>query len=73
MTNTKGTSLSGKEKVTSRNKNTTNDKTHQERHIYSKDTKSSMHNCATKIRNCEKRRAQMQDTGDALAIKRTTT
>ena len=27
----------------------------------------------TKIRNCEKRRVQIQDTGDALAIKRPTT
>jgi len=35
--------------------------------------KSSMHNYTTKIRNHEKRRVQMQDTGDALAIKRTTT
>ena len=34
--------------------------------------KSSMHNYATKIRNHDKRRVQMQDTGDALAIKRTT-
>ena len=32
-----------------------------------------MHNYATKIRNHEKRRVQMQDTGDALAIKRPTT
>ena len=32
-----------------------------------------MHNYATKIRNREKRRVQMQDTGDALAIKRSTT
>ena len=32
--------------------------------------KSSMHNYATKIRNCEKRRVQMQDTGDALAVER---
>ena len=30
-------------------------------------------NYATKIRNCEKRRVQIQDTGDALAIKRPTT
>ena len=29
-----------------------------------------MHNYATKIRNCEKKRVQMQDSGDALAIKR---
>ena len=35
--------------------------------------KSSMHNDATKIRNHEKRRVQVQDTGDALAIKRPTT
>ena len=28
---------------------------------------------AIKIRNREKRRVQMQDTGDALAVKRTTT
>ena len=35
-----------------------------------KDMKSSMHNYATKIRNCEKRWVQMQDTEDALAIKR---
>ena len=41
--------------------------------IYSKDTKSSMHNYGTRIRNREKRRVQMQDTGDALAIKRPTT
>ena len=32
-----------------------------------------MHNHATKIRNREKRWAQMQDTADALAIKRPTT
>ena len=32
--------------------------------------KSSTHNYATKIRNHEKRRVQIQDTGDALAIKR---
>ena len=32
-----------------------------------------MHNYDTKIRNREKRRVQMQDTGDALAIKRSTT
>ena len=31
-----------------------------------------MHNYAIKIRNREKRRVQVQDTGDALAIKRTT-
>ena len=37
-----------------------------------KDTKSSMHNYATKIRNCEKTRVQMQDTANALAIKRPT-
>ena len=38
-----------------------------------KDKKSSMHNYTTKIRNNEKRWVQMQDTGDELAIKRTTT
>ena len=38
-----------------------------------KGMKSSMYNYATKIRNHEKRRVQMQDTGDALAIKRQTT
>ena len=32
-----------------------------------------MHNYATKIRNGEKRKVQMQDTGDALVIKRPTT
>ena len=32
-----------------------------------------MHNYATKITYGEKRRVQMQDTGDALAIKRPTT
>ena len=32
-----------------------------------------MHNYATKIRNREKRRVQMQDTGDALAVKKPTT
>ena len=42
-------------------------------YIYSKDKKSSMHNYAAKIRNPEKRWVQMQDTGDELAIKRTTT
>ena len=31
------------------------------------------HNYATKIRNHEKRRIQMQDTGDALAVKSPTT
>ena len=31
-----------------------------------------MHNYTTKIRNNEKRWVQMQDTGDELAIKRTT-
>ena len=41
--------------------------------IYSKDRKSDMHNYATKIRNHEKRRVPMKDTGDALAIKRPTT
>ena len=29
-----------------------------------------MHNYATKIRGCEKRKVQMQDTGDAFAIQR---
>ena len=37
------------------------------------DTKTFMHNFSTKIRKWEKMRVQMQDTGDALAIKRTTT
>ena len=32
-----------------------------------------MHNYATKMRNHEKRRVPMQDTGDALAIKRPAT
>ena len=32
-----------------------------------------MHNYTTKIRNHEKRWVQMQDTGDELTIKRTTT
>ena len=32
-----------------------------------------MHKYATKTRNHEKRRVKMQDTGDALAIKRPTT
>ena len=32
-----------------------------------------MNNYATKIRNHEKRKVQMQDTGDALAIKRPVT
>ena len=73
MKNTKGTSLGGKEKATSRNKNTTNDKAYQFRHIYNKGRKLSMHNYATKIRNCEKMRVQLQDTGDVLAIKRPTT
>ena len=41
--------------------------------MYSKDRKSSMHKYATKMRNHEKKRVQMQDTGDALAIKRPTT
>ena len=31
--------------------------------------KSSTHKYATKIRNREKRRVQMQNTGDALAVK----
>ena len=34
--------------------------------------KSSMHNYTTKIRNQEKRWVHMQDSGDELAIKRTT-
>ena len=38
-----------------------------------KDMKSSMHNYAAKIRKHEKRRVKMQDTGDALAIRRPTT
>ena len=41
-------------------------------YIYSKNMKSSTHNYATKIRNHKKKRVQMQDTGDALAIKRPT-
>ena len=61
------------EKTATGNKNATNDKAHQERLVYSKDMKSSMHNYTTKIRNHEKRWVQMQDTGDELAIKRTTT
>ena len=69
----KGNSLSRQEKATRRNKNTTNDKAHQLRYIYSKDAKLCMHNYATKIRTHEKRWVQMQDTGDELAIKRTTT
>ena len=32
-----------------------------------------MQNYATQIRKCEKRRTQMQDTGDVYAIKRPTT
>ena len=36
----------------------------------SKDRKTSTHNYATKIRGCEKRKVQMQDTGDAFAIQR---
>jgi len=38
-----------------------------------KDTKSSLRNYTTKIRNPEKRWVQMQDTGEDLAIKRPTT
>ena len=34
--------------------------------------KSSTHNYGAKIRNHEKRRVQMQDTGGALAVKRLT-
>ena len=41
--------------------------------MYSKDTKSYMQNYATKIINQEKRRVQMKDTRDELAIKRPTT
>ena len=41
--------------------------------IHSKGKKSSTHKYANKIRNREKRRIQMQDTGDALAVKRLTT
>ena len=41
--------------------------------LISKGRKSSMHKYATKIRNREKRRVQMQGTGDALAVKRPTT
>ena len=41
--------------------------------IYSKGRKSSTHKYATKIRNHVKRRVQMQDNGDARAIKRPTT
>ena len=66
----KGTSLGRKEMAAIGNKNTTNDKAHQQRYIYSKDRKSSMHDYTTKIRNHEKRWVHMQDTGDALAIKR---
>ena len=40
--------------------------------IYTVKRKSSMHNYATKIRNREKRRVQIQDTGSALASKRPT-
>ena len=36
-------------------------------------TVGNPHKYATKIRNREKRRVQMQDTGDAIAIKRPTT
>ena len=72
-TSTKGTSLGRKEKATTRNITITNDKAHPYRYIYSKDTKSSMHSHATKIRNREKTRIQTQDTGNALAIKRPTT
>ena len=41
--------------------------------LTSKDMKSSMHNYTTKIRNHEKRWVQMQNTGDELAVKKTTT
>jgi len=36
-------------------------------------TKSSMHNDTTKIRNHETSRVQTRDTGDELAMKRTST
>ena len=52
-----------------RRKNITNDKHHWQWHTYSKGRKSSMQKDATKIRNSERRRIQMQDTGDVLAIR----
>ena len=39
-------------------------------HILQECKKSSTHKYATKIRNHEKRRVEMQDTGDALEIKK---
>ena len=53
MTNTKGTSLDGKERATTRNKKIINDKPHQQRHTYGKGGKSSTHKYATKTRNRE--------------------
>ena len=55
-----------------RNKNITNGKVHRYRNTCGKGRKSSTHKYATKIRNHEKRRVSMQDTGDALIIKRPT-
>ena len=48
---------------------TTNEKTHQQRKTYSKGRRLSTYKYDIKTSNHEKRSVQMQDTGDALAIK----
>ena len=69
---TKGTPLGGKEKVTTRNKNIKNDKAHEQKHTSTVGNHPHA-NMLSKPETSEKRRVQMQDTGDAFSTKRPST
>ena len=63
-TNTKGTSLGKQEKAVTRNKKITNEKAHRKRQTYNKYSKLSTHKYDIKSCSREKRRVQLQNTGD---------